>query len=232
MPPLKRKRVAGFALGTYVPRPYQKQRTSRAYPARRSYPFSRTGLMTRRSRRAELKNIDIDGINAPALAAVTASVTAINSVVQGITAVTRVGRGAVMRQVEVRLSWGMAATTTLNDTRRVMIVYDRRSNGAAITGATVLEVDSLEAPLNMANAGRFKILYDKTLNVGTAGPQNMNFYYKKKVNLPTNYGLGNGGTVADIASGGISILVWSTGTAGVAVPVLNENYSRVLFEDA
>jgi len=237
MPPLfKRKR--DYATGMGVGKLLYSKKSKIPYAIRYGYgrskyaKFSRVGLGTRRSYANELKNIDTDGIAVPALGVTTAAVTAVNNVVQGITAVTRIGRGTVVRQVEFRLQLAMAATSTLSEAWRVMVVYDTRTNGAAITGATVLEADAIENPYNMANAGRFKILYDKTKYVGTAGPQVVSFYMKKRVSLPVNYGLGNAGTSADISTGGISILVWISGTVGVAVSTLNQNYSRVLFQDS
>lgn len=237
MPPLKRKReygASGMGVGKLLfskSRKFPPVGIRYGYGASRYARFSRTGLMTRRSYAAELKNIDVDGIAAPTLGTTTGSVTALNNVVQGITAVTRIGRGTVMRSVEFRLAFTMAATSTLAESIRVMVVYDRRTNGAAITGATVLETDSIEAPYNMANMGRFKVLYDKTKVIGTGGPQSIGFYFKKKVNLPVNYGLGNAGTAADISIGGLSLIVWSSSTVATAVPTTDQNFSRVLFQD-
>lgn len=238
MPPLKRKRTAQSSgeRGSAVV-PFKRSRYfapvagGRNIYGSRYARFSRTGLMTRRSYPAELKNIDIDGLAAPTLGTTTGFVTSLNNVVQGVTAVTRIGRGTVMRSVEFRLAFTMAATSTLAESIRVMLVYDRRTNGAAITGATVLETDSIEAPYNMANMGRFKVLYDKTKVIGTGGPQSIGFYFKKKVSLPVNYGLGNAGTVADISIGGLSLVVWSSSTVGTAVPTTDQNFSRVLFQD-
>lgn len=189
----------------------------------------------------ELKNLDISALNQPALAATSGTVTVINSCAQGTTAVTRVGRMTRVTSIEMRLSYVPAATQTgVTERRRVMIVRDKRSNGSTITGADVLETDSLASPLDMANIGRFQVLYDKTkwmhFSVTTSPDSdasgNMQFYFKKNCNYLTNYGLGNAGTAADISVGGIWVIIWSNGGAGTAVPVADQSFTRVTFSDA
>lgn len=186
----------------------------------------------------ELKNLDISSLNQPALGATSGTVTIINSCSQGTTAVTRVGRMTRVTSIEMRLSYIPAANVVgFTERRRVMIVRDKRSNGSTITGADVLETDSLASPLDMANIGRFQVLYDKTKWAGTLQslPDQsgaMEFYFKKNCNYITNYGLGNAGTAADISVGGIWVIIWSNGQAATALPAADQSFTRVTFADA
>lgn len=179
----------------------------------------------------ELKNVDVTAVNMPALAATTGTVTLLNGMVPGVDPNQRVGRRTIMRNLYLRLTLVTAATTTLSGLYRFLVVYDKQPNAAALTAALVLEQNELEGQHNLGNSRRFKILVDKTKLIASTGtPQSILFEVKKKMNLPIEFNAGIAGTIADITTGSLYLIVFATGTHGVAIPDA-DMVSRVMFSD-
>lgn len=94
---------------------------------------------------------------------------------------------------------------------RVMLVYDRQSNGATIDVSKLLQNpnDSFSA-LNSDNTGRYRIIWDKIIGLvsqttSNSKPVTQNNYYK--TGLPVNYNANNG-TVVDIQKGNIALVAF------------------------
>lgn len=150
----------------------------------------------------ERKNIDDSSAKWTTLVS-TWTINCLNDVVQGNSATTRVGRKILMKSILVQ-----GALTISNGFARVLIVYDRQTNGAAIAATDVLTSNTIMGIQNLDNRDRFIILadifpfsQDENLGAVIAG---VPCSYKRyiKCNLETIYG-GNAGTFADINSGAI-----------------------------
>jgi len=95
----------------------------------------------------------------------TGSVTLLNTVPNNTTVSSRVGKKIMGRGLQMRGNIRNGSTATTNDVA-YMIVYDKRPTGSLPSISTILVSASPHALNNDANAGRFKILSDKTWDLG------------------------------------------------------------------
>lgn len=183
------------------------------------------------SARAELKNIDVNPIGFPAFGATSGTLTLLNGCVQGAGASNRISRRVTLRSVQLRGRIQMAATTTGASPIRLIVFYDRQSNGAAPSATDLLTGNSISDFTNLSNNRRFLIVADEIRScIGTAGPQSVYFNFYRKLNLVTEFNTGNAGTVADIATGSLYVLAYAS--PGIGVASLNcDVQSRVRFTD-
>lgn len=98
----------------------------------------------------------------------TGSVTLLNTVPQGATQSTRVGKKIAMKSLQCRGFFANLGSATYNDVA-MLIVYDKRPTGTLPGVTDVLNSISSRAFNNDANSGRFQILkrVDFTLNGNT-----------------------------------------------------------------
>lgn len=179
----------------------------------------------------EFKNIDVNGSTAIVAGSANAVVTLLNGVAQGTTATTRLGRRITMRSLLVKADFNVGPTTTGASPIRVLIVYDCQTNATAPTATDVCVVDQLNSPMNLSNSRRFKTLVDEMIPcVGTAGPQSFAWNRYVKLNNAVEFNTGSAGTVGDIQTGSIYMLVWTNGTFTVAAPTASI-FTRVRFSD-
>ncbi len=173
----------------------------------------------------ELKFHDVDVDDAViAQNGVIQNTGTINIIAQGTTESTRVGRKCVIKSILWKYNLGLvtSASLTIKDTVRMIVYLDRQCNGAtaAASGITgILLTDDYQSFLNLANSGRFKILYDKThaLNIvggggnGTANdsaPYHINRTFYKSCNIPLEFN-STAGALTEIRSNNIGIVTFS-----------------------
>lgn len=176
---------------------------------------------------------DITQLNSALLTAgaSTASVTLLNGVTQGTSGTTRLGRRITMKSLLLNGQFNLQATTAGASPIRVLVVYDMQSNGAAPAASDVLLADTLTSPMNLSNNRRFKVLVEECSPcIGTAGPQSWSFKRWIKLNHTVEFNTGNAGTVADIQTGSIYMLVYQDGLLITTAPAAFV-YSRVRFTD-
>lgn len=94
---------------------------------------------------------------------------------------------------------------------RVMIFFDKESRGAAPGVTDVLQVASVESPLNIENAGwRFVIIHDKTYALSINGPETKTTVLFKDFGLKHHIRyLSAGGAAADQGTNAIWLLLIS-----------------------
>lgn len=166
--------------------------------------------------RGEFKSIDTYG----AFGDVdwTGTVALVNGCARGDDINERIGRQITMRSIQATIlirSTGAAGTPHVG---RVLLVYDRQCNAAALTAANVLAtVGSAQAVVtmrNLENRNRFSILMDRRVsfsaNMGGAGvgmdnTRMVQFY--RKLNHPVAYNNGDAGSIADITSGSLYLVM-------------------------
>jgi len=183
---------------------------------------------------AELKDITTRSLAVlPPLASATSCTPfLLNGVSQGVTPTTRVGRRLTMRSLYIRWFLQLASTTTGGSPVRMLVVYDKQTNGAAPAVTDIVLTDELTSPMNLSNSKRFMALCDQTWEcIGTGGPQSLVFSKFIKMNKTMEFNNGNAGTVADITSGSIYVLCWSGNGLAVTQP-LSVFYSRIRFQDS
>lgn len=189
----------------------------------------------------ELKYFDVtadDGVVAAA-----GYIQSINTIPQGVTATTRVGRVCTIKSIGFHycaiLPDEVAVSTVISDTLRVMVILDKQANGATAAVTDVLNTAHWQSFNNLANSKRFRVLYDKyvelvptgiSLNVaGSAFAQSElvkrgSFY--KKCNIPLEFS-GTTGAQSEIKSNNLLLLLISaSGTVGF------QSKFRVRFTDS
>lgn len=167
----------------------------------------------------------------------TGDFTLINGMVQGDTDGTREGQCIYLKSIGIKMGlWPLSSATNSVSTVRVMLIYDKQSNGAILPINQVLldttaGIRSMISPRHPDFKKRFVVMYDKivkliaTANTGaTAGANVANLPVKmfkisktfKKGFNETQYNGGNAGTVADITRGALYLYV--LGDTAVANP--------------
>jgi len=216
---MKRKRVAGPA------KPAKKRVKKSNVPA------------NLRSFGTETKALD----NPEAVVAInaTGSVTTLNLIRAGNSFFNRIGRRIELKNLTLSLQILPKATSTTPEYARVIVVYDRQTNGAAPAVADILQtVDQAGANtttsfsgINLNNRDRFRIFVDERIvlptqsfaagvitNPGFVDPVKTTFNIKRFVKLRgevTQYKADSApAVVGDIATGGLFLLLLSTAAAG------------------
>ncbi len=145
-----KKRARRWDVRTHVPRRRPSRRVGRFATAR------------------ELKFLDTTKAFTAFTLAGTLFDDSLNHIAQGATESERVGRKVVLRSLQFRgtVQGGQATSTDETDNEYRIIVYcDKQANGAAATVTDILETAALHSFYNLANVGRFRILYDHTKNL-------------------------------------------------------------------
>lgn len=172
----------------------------------------------------ELKFHDLDIDDATVAANGTIAEDSCVGIAQGTGESQRIGRKVTIRSLfwryHLQLPTINAGTSTaVSDVVRVVVYQDSQTNGAAAAVTDILETDNYQSFNNLANSGRFKILYDKqhVLNYTALGSDgttmdaasNMrtgSFY--KKCNIPIEYS-STTGAITELRTNNIGVLLLS-----------------------
>jgi len=144
-------------------------------------------------------------------------VALMNGVAQGTDYTQRIGRKILLKSWLFRVSVVPLPSTVspVGDICRILLFYDCQTNGSAPNANDVLNSNDYNAPMNLNNRDRFKILADKYVTIGassyTAGdlvagsptPKQIKIF--KKFNMEQIFG-GTGNTVGSINTGGLFVL--------------------------
>lgn len=216
---------------------YQKTKKSPAKKAR-SAGVSKSLINPPRPRTSqpEKKNIDVVAANPITFGQTTANVVLLNGMVYGNTATTHVGRKVRMTSVQWRFqgSGGVVGGATGSSPLRMVILYDKQTNGANAAAATAFSTDTIDSPLNLNQGLRFLVVADEIIpNVNNISSAGDNAWYTKgykKINLPIEFNTGTAGTAADIVTGSLIAYFWQNGQLATQSPV-STCYFRTKFED-
>jgi len=127
-------------------------------------------------------------------------VTLLNGLTQGTTVSTRIGDS--VKWVNITVSWSLtisvsAATTFV----RIILFRDKQCDGAAPnTFVNLLMSASYDALYNPVYSNRFVVIYDNKVGLNTGDDQVYVGDRSFNQTFHTRYGLGNAGTIADIAT--------------------------------
>ncbi len=235
-------------------RGYVTPRSSPAYSGRRFPAKTRNGGLRRQSAFArartaaavaapaangELKFHDIEWNEAVAdlSAGVISNTSSLVLIGQGQTESTRIGRKCTITNIgwrgEVQLILSATAAVTPAQAVRFMIVLDKQCNGAAptVTGdGGVLESANFQSFNNLANKGRYFVLYDKTVQLNAqaaagdgatndTAPLKRGFTFFKKCNIPMEYsGTANPSIIDEVRTNNIfGIMIAGTSAASASL---------------
>jgi len=188
----------------------------------------------------ELKSLDATGTGGVSS---TGTISLLNGVPRGDDIDERVGRQITMKSIEFHLIAQHKAPEAglIPATFRALIVYDRQTNGAALTVEQVLDsaapgITRTIVPKNLENRDRFLILRD--MKFGLAASVATDFMSAPKVakvyqgvTLPVTFNAGDAGTVADITTGSLYLILLSDQAVGDAHLPVATWASRIRFSD-
>ncbi len=144
--------------------------------------------------------------------------------VQGDTNLLRDGNKIMVESLTLKLTIGLSALEAIGTSVRVILVMDRRPNGANATTTQMMLVDNdINSPyaFDPAIRGRFQFIFDKTFTFGAQQTQkNIKMFIKGPFKIEYT---GNAGTVADIQKNNFLLC----GMANQAVAVINMNYNFI-----
>lgn len=217
---MKRSRVSFGA--------YRKKRRYSTYGRKRYYkrrlaPRRTGGFFAVRSRTIGAEKKTIDQSWATTAAADALDPWLLNATQTGSDFTDRIGRRIKMKSFLMNLYGYINVTTSANTPAlvRVLVALDKQWNATSTTGGTIgtsppvgtgigittiLRSISINAPLNLNNRDRYKVICDKYMPLSIGGPQGRILkIYKKNLNIETTYGgtTYSGGSIQTNA-----ILIW------------------------
>lgn len=212
----RQKRAASSTTVTIAPK---RRRTSSRYkglvPSYQGYNFRQFSL-------GEWKFVDTTGAVSMTT---TPGLYLLNGLAQGSSASQRIGTKVSFRTCEMRFYISPNSPDYCeNQVVRFMLVLDRQPNAAAPSAITdILQTNSITSPRNLNARRRFKIMYDKSLAMGTqltasGKPGNIpswrtgKLFMRFRRTIITEYNGGSAGTIADIATNSIYLVTYGTQT--------------------
>jgi len=161
---------------------------------------------------AELKNIDITG---NCVVNTVGAIVLLNPLAQGYDNGYRVARFVKLTAYELR-AYVTSASEASAQTARLIIVYDRQTNGAAPVMLDILSVASPISTYNSFNLDRFEVLYDNLYAVREHGTdfKQPNFDEDGELSHTCNYNSSSTATVADYVNGAVFLLSIGNVAAG------------------
>jgi hypothetical protein len=172
-------------------------------------------------------------VNPAAIASnTTGAVTLLNGIAPGTSMAQRVGHVIHMSYLDMRCYTTVTAGTGVDQTHRVLLVLDKQCNGAAPAVTDVLTYASTMSPYNLYNRKRFLILMDRTFNLNAVaqGGSHKSWNVHKSIPYEVTYNAGTAGTVADIITNSLYLVIVGSEAAGVTAGTSNV-YSRLRFSD-
>jgi len=162
----------------------------------------------------EFKSVDL--VHDTVSTATGTSVNLLNGIARGDEINERIGREVTMRSIQVKGNCHVTAGTGVDQIHRVMIIYDRQTNAAALTAAQVLVAVGVDQPRNLENRKRFKILFDRSFALNASGKPGSyrTWQFYRRLAHPVTFNAGDAGTVADITTGSLYFVTIGTELAG------------------
>lgn len=174
----------------------------------------------------------------------TAEFLLLNGIARGDDIGQRIGRKSLMKSIEIRIRNDVnprilpvgiepAIPPGKDQYHRVLLVYDRQTNGTAPAITDILDGQAgVLALTKLENRARFQILLDKVIQLNMSDEAGSGKFWKKylKVNLPIQFGSGNGGTVADIKTGSLYLFWVGTSAPGFEAGTIN-GHIRIRYAD-
>ncbi len=227
--------------------PFARQRAARRrvvqiQPRQRGY-LRRGGYYGRYANGGEMKFLDTQVDSAMAVTGTI--VDTFVTIAQGVLENQRVGRACTIKGINWRWRVRLPNTTTVgntSDTVRMIMYLDKQTNGAAATAIQILEANAgaigFQSYNNLENKGRFRILYDKTVDLvaqsgsgtGAAGVQfgedNVAGSYYKKCNIKIEYdNSASTGVLTTMRSNNLGFLFLSSDGVGTIISKVRLRFS-------
>lgn len=204
----------------------------------RQFKRSRATTMVPRSIYTKPEFKWIDTILDQAITA-AGNLTLINGCARGDDSSDRIGRQLIMKSIQISFTGFAANTTGIDQTHRLMLIYDKQPNGVFPGGADILDIISPWGMRNLNNRHRFIVLWDHRYSVSNdiaanqagGNPRLHDADYYKRVNLKVTFNDSSVGTIADINTGSLYFCTFGSVAAG-ATAGGSIGTARIRFIDA
>ncbi len=218
-----------FKSTSRVPRGYSRK--FRKSNSKSAYNKASKALaLVQKMQRTEEKKYDINTINLTvAIGGNAGQVQLLNGLVQGTSGATRLGDKIALKTLSGRINVKIGNGEVDGCVVRMVIVYDRDSDGVAPSWSSLFGAEDLLRNYDFrTDPGKLDVLCDKTFTVRTDTNQiPVKFWYNLKDRI-THF-QGNAGTIADITKGALYVM-FNTINNTVAVDV--DGQTVVRFTDA
>jgi len=200
-------------------------------------PLRTGGFFGTRRTIQEKKTVDVN--YTAAIFTTAGAATLMNGIAAGTDFTDRIGRKVILKSLFFRFYIVPEDQSIADNPLRIMLVYDRQTNGAAPAVLDVLKEANPMSQLNLNNRDRFQVLWDKSIIVpflsntatqSVCGGQTTFIGKKfKRLNHEMIFG-GTAATVASIQTGSIYLITvgFSASPAGATIGYTN----RIRFMDA
>lgn len=202
-----------------------RRRRAPARRRRRPALVSRVKKLERKTAGVEYKISDIT--NANAAISTTPVITQLCALNQGAEVGMRVGESCNFVGCYVN---SLFTTETAGDSNlvRIMLIQDRQTNQAQFAAGDVLSVAtagiaSIQSPLNLDNNHRFRVLFDKTIQINDQGRNAVMFRKYVKLNLKVRYDASDG-AVTDLTTNSLSLMHWGINALGDVQQTIRMRY--------
>lgn len=135
------------------------------------------------------------------------TVISINSTAEGNGIENRSGEVARMKSVQWKLEITKSTSNSKWDFVRCMLVLDKQPNEALASVTDIIETADEVAFRSLSHRKRFVILHDKMFVLDDKSCQAIYDEYYRKIDLRTIYDAGNAGTIADITSNALLLVI-------------------------
>lgn len=159
--------------------------------------------------------------------------TLLNGMLRGDDVNNRDGRQIVVKALVFRWVMSLQAGSASGACGRIVVVYDRQPAMQAAAITDIFAQNSMLSSLNIDNNKRFVLLADvltPNITAGAGGQYTCTGKVYRKLNLVTNYGTGDTGTIADILGGSIYCYVSQDGGITGSGPAFSVR-ARIRFQD-
>jgi len=137
-----------------------------------------------------------------------ADIILLNGLAKGDDFDTRDGRVVRVKSIQVALLYELSASATFTQLR-IMVVLDKQPNEVTMVILDLLDSSALQSFRNLDNRKRFVILRNEVVNMSISGAQGGYWEYYKKFNLKTVYDDSDAGTIVDISTNAIYLVLLS-----------------------
>lgn len=195
-------------------KPYLQTASSVASTAAKLASLATTVYKLKSLINTEFKTVDTV---ASSVITTTPIIAIINALATGDDFDDRDGRVVRFKSIDVRLEMTMN-TTPINDMIRVMVVIDKQANETTLLILDLLTLADMRSHKNLDQRKRFVILKDEVIEFSVGKGTNKLFHWYKKLDMKTIYDSGNAGTIADITTNAMYLILFGTEAAnGVLV---------------
>lgn len=206
-----------------------KKKSTKGKMSRNGFKKTRRILNQTDVKGVERKNIDVSTTFAPPLTASFATPQLLNPVPQGSGQNNHVGRKYTIKSMQYRAILDLTGGQNVSQ-HRIVVVYDKQTNGAAPIASDVFSTNSFLSPLNLNNADRFVVIDDFTSEPSPTSDLNTSVKRYVKCNLEVICG-GTGSAVSDINSGSIYMFIANNSDPTIGSVTGAFVYTRCRFTD-